>query len=76
MIFMRHVCVDVMLFFKLSQHNKSFFRIDILCKQLSGDKAQIETYCKEMNAGPAFPLLASMITQRSWDDVVSEDIDR
>ena len=40
------------------------------------DKDQIEHFCKQMNAGPAYPLLASMITQRSWDDIVSEDIDR
>lgn len=42
----------------------------------TADKDQIEQYCKRMNAGPLYPLLASMITQRSWDDVVSEDIDR
>ena len=42
---------------------------------LSNEK-QIEHYCREMNAGPAYTLLAAIVTQRPWDDIVSNDIER
>jgi aarF domain-containing kinase len=37
---------------------------------------QIQKYCKEMNAGEIYPLLASIVTKRPWDDIVSNDLDR
>jgi hypothetical protein len=37
---------------------------------------QIERYCKRMQAGDLYTLLAAMITQRPWDDIVSDDIGR
>jgi aarF domain-containing kinase len=41
-----------------------------------GDAVQIERYCKRMQAGDLYTLLAAMITQRPWDDIVSDDIGR
>lgn len=41
-----------------------------------GKGEQIEKYCKSMQAGDLYTLLAAMITQRPWDDIVSKDIDR
>jgi len=41
-----------------------------------GRGEQIEHYCKSMKAGDLYTLLAAMITQRPWDDIVSKDIDR
>jgi aarF domain-containing kinase len=35
---------------------------------------RIETYCRRIGAGGAFSLLAAMITQRPWDDIVSKDM--
>ena len=41
-----------------------------------GNAVQIEHYCKNMHAGMLYTLLAAMITQRPWDDIVSADINR
>lgn len=42
----------------------------------TGDKNQVERYCKKMNAGEAYALLAAVITQRPWDDIISYDMSR
>lgn len=41
-----------------------------------GDVVNIEHYCKQLNAGEAYKLLASMLMLRSWDDVSSSDISK
>lgn len=43
---------------------------------ICSDEKQIEHYCKKLNAGAAYTLLAAMLTLRPWDDIVSGDIDR
>lgn len=41
-----------------------------------GNAVQIERYCKRMEAGDLYTLLAAMITARPWDDIVSDDLNR
>lgn len=36
------------------------------------DEKGIEQHCKHMNAGPAYPLLAAMLTLKPWDDIMSD----
>lgn len=38
-----------------------------------GDEGAIRDTCKEMNVGPAYTLLAAMLTMRPWDDIVNAD---
>jgi aarF domain-containing kinase len=41
-----------------------------------GNAIQIEQHCRNMHAGGLYTLLAAMITQRPWDDIVSDDMSR
>lgn len=43
----------------------------ILC-----DEGKIEQYCRRLNAGELYTLLAAMLTLRPWDDIVSKDVDK
>ncbi len=38
-----------------------------------GDENAIRDTCKAMNVGPAYTLLAAMLTMRPWDDIVNAD---
>lgn len=38
-----------------------------------GAEGEIRDTCKAMNVGPAYTLLAAMLTMRPWDDIVNED---
>jgi len=37
---------------------------------LLGDERTIREECEKMNSGPAYTLLAAMLTMRPWDDIV------
>ena len=41
-----------------------------------GDENTIKEECQKMNSGPAYTLLAAMLTMRPWDDIVSDDVNR
>ena len=41
-----------------------------------GDETIIKEECQKMNSGPAYTLLAAMLTMRPWDDIVSDDVQR
>jgi aarF domain-containing kinase len=41
-----------------------------------GDEKGIKDTCNAMNVGPAYTLLAAMLTMRPWDDVVNQDRDK
>ena len=41
-----------------------------------GDKLEIRRTCDNMHVGPAYTLLAAMLTMRSWDDITNKDRDR
>lgn len=43
---------------------------------LTFNKADVEKYCRNMNAGDLYPLLSSMLTLSAWDDITSGDINR
>lgn len=44
---------------------------------VTGDKQQVERYCKRMNAGGLHALLAAVITQRPWEDnIITYDTSR
>jgi aarF domain-containing kinase len=38
-----------------------------------GDQGEIKRACESMNVGPAYTLLAAMLTMRPWDDIVDKD---
>ena len=43
---------------------------------LSANVHDIAKYCEELNVGHAYPLMASLLTFRSWDDITSNDLSR
>ncbi|CAM9144652.1 unnamed protein product, partial [Ectocarpus fasciculatus] len=43
---------------------------------LSSNVPDIAKYCEELNVGEAYPLMASVLTFRSWDDITSKDLAR
>jgi aarF domain-containing kinase len=43
---------------------------------VSANVSDIKKYCAELNAGEAYPLLAAVLTFKSWDDVTSNNIER
>jgi aarF domain-containing kinase len=43
---------------------------------LTSNEDIIREECMRMNSGPAYTLLAAMLTMRPWDDIVSDDVDR
>lgn len=40
---------------------------------MTGNKSEIEIYCREMNAGDLYPLLSAMLTLKPWDDIIAGD---
>ncbi len=58
---------------------KNWFRLEY-CRLWSGiilgDRDQIKRSCENMNVGPAYTLLAAMLTMRPWDDIVNTDRER
>ena len=53
-----------------------FFRLEY-CRLwegiVLGDKQEIKRACIALNVGPAYTLLAAMLTMRPWDDIVNKD---
>ena len=43
---------------------------------VKGDEKEIKLRCENMSVGPAYTLLAAMLTMRPWDDITSGDVDR
>lgn len=43
---------------------------------VSSNVPDIAKYCEELNVGQAYPLMASMLTMKSWDDITSNDLSR
>lgn len=43
---------------------------------LSSNVPDIAKYCEELNVGQAYPLMASLLTFKSWDDITSKDLSR
>jgi aarF domain-containing kinase len=41
-----------------------------------GDEKEIKFRCERMHVGPAFTLLAAILTMRPWDDITSGDMGR
>jgi len=41
-----------------------------------GDEKEIKLRCERMHVGPAFTLLAAILTMRPWDDITSGDMGR
>lgn len=42
---------------------------------LNADVKGMERYAGRLNAGPLYPLLASMLTTRTWDSIVNPELD-
>jgi aarF domain-containing kinase len=40
------------------------------------DRVEIESECRNLKAGEAYPLLAAILTMKPWNDVISDDVDR
>jgi aarF domain-containing kinase len=43
---------------------------------VSSNVPDIAKYCEELNVGQAYPLMASILTFKSWDDITSNDLKR
>lgn len=72
-------CQLVLLDHGLYRHLDKDFRMDY-CRLWQGlvlsDEAIIKDSCERMNSGPLYPLLAAMITQKPWDAIMSDDLNR
>jgi len=43
---------------------------------VQGDEQEIKLRCDNLHVGPAFTLLAAILTMRPWDDITSKDVSR
>ena len=73
-----HACI-VLLDHGLYKNLDNWFRLEY-CRLWSalvlGDKKEIRRTCESMGVGPAYTLLAGILTMRPWDDIINEDRDR